>query len=157
ARSGPAGRPSSPPRGRSAPTGTSGARARAASRAPRWCCKARTTAAPGAEHVVDVEAPAQARLERERTMRRAHEQFRAVGAQLVGLAADVGRGRLDAESQLGIETGAAGCVAVDGAGAPAVEEGGLYAEVLLEVAVEIEVVLREVREADRGKLLGHEP
>jgi hypothetical protein len=110
-----------------------------------------------AEHVVDVEAPAQARLERERALRRAHEQLRAVGAQLIGLAADVGRGRLDAEAQLGIQATDAGVVGIDGARAAAVEERGLDGDVLLEVAVEIEVVLREVREGDRGELGRHEP
>ena len=110
-----------------------------------------------AEHVVDVEPPAQAGLERERALRRAHEQLRAVGPQLVGLAVHIGRWRLDAEAQLGPEARAVGVVGVDGAREAPVEERRLGGEVVLQIAVEVEVVLAEVREADRGELRRHEP
>ena len=105
-----------------------------------------------AEHVVDVEAPAQARLEREAPCGVRTKSSVRSGAQLERLAAHVGGLGVDPEAELGIEPCAVGVVGVDRAREAPVEERRLGREVGLEVAVEVEVVLREVREADRREL-----
>ena len=109
-----------------------------------------------AQQVLDVEAPAQRALDRERPARRLDLELHPGRAELDVASPHVG-GHVDAVAQLGGQRAARGVVGVDRARAAAVEELGLGLEVRLHRAVEVEVVLREVREADGGEADALEP